>query len=248
MPYTVLLNDLIKKSGMSAKEIAEKCQALGASITPSYLSLLRKENCTRTPSEDISRALAKVLGADDEDLLLVEKALDDAPEAIRRAFQNLVASMTAALMQNASQELDADTQNRMMEIVMQQPLAQAVLQLARQPDLEKIHREVNTAIIQNETGTTVVNVSGFTSFDITDNAMYPTLTKGDKVNVTAQAEYATGDIIAVIGKEDTLQYRQLQKVGNTALLVAFNSEYAPQAFEADCMTIFGKVNAVITLF
>ncbi|MEG1926686.1 MAG: helix-turn-helix transcriptional regulator, partial [Ruthenibacterium sp.] len=64
MPYTNLLNQLIQKSGMTAKEVAAKCQAAGANITPSYLSMIRNEKSARIPSDDVSIALAKALGED----------------------------------------------------------------------------------------------------------------------------------------------------------------------------------------
>ena len=65
MPYAKLLNQLIEESGMTAKDVAQKCADHGVSITPSYLSMLRNGAGKRMPSDEVSRAIAKALGKDE---------------------------------------------------------------------------------------------------------------------------------------------------------------------------------------
>ena len=71
MPYTQLLNQLIDQSGLTAKEIAERCKQHGQEITASYVSILRKEANERIPSFEVSQALEAVLDAP-KDLLVLE--------------------------------------------------------------------------------------------------------------------------------------------------------------------------------
>ena len=81
MTYTKLLNGLIERSGLSNKEIVERCKDAGEKITTNYLSIL-KNNPERTASDSLSRALAKVCGAAYEDVLVVQAYLDKAPQII----------------------------------------------------------------------------------------------------------------------------------------------------------------------
>ena len=80
MPYTKLLNRLIDDSGYSIKEIAERCTENGVKVTPAYISTLRNDTNNRTPSDNMSRALAKACNAKSEDILVVEAYVDNAPK------------------------------------------------------------------------------------------------------------------------------------------------------------------------
>lgn len=81
MTYTRLLNKLIEESGLSNKEILEKCEAYGMKITPNYLSVL-KNNETKVASDELSRVFAKICGAPSEEVLVVQAYLDKAPSII----------------------------------------------------------------------------------------------------------------------------------------------------------------------
>ena len=69
------------------------------------------------------------------------------------------------------------------------------------------------------------------------------------MKVSTQSRYNTGDIVAFSskGKEKGLQYRQLQAVGDTILLMSFNKDYPAIQYNQEEMIIFGKVMAVTTL-
>lgn len=81
MTYTKLLNKLIDDSGLSNKEILEQCESYGMKITPNYLSVL-KNNESKVASDELSRVLAKICGAENEELLVVQAYLDKAPQII----------------------------------------------------------------------------------------------------------------------------------------------------------------------
>jgi len=79
MAYTALLNKLIENSGLTVKEIAERCTESGTKITAAYISTLRNSTDNRAPSSEVSKALAKVCGAKNENVLVIEAYLDTAP-------------------------------------------------------------------------------------------------------------------------------------------------------------------------
>ena len=87
MPYAITLDRLIKESGMTAKDIAERCKDFGVDVTPSYISMLRNPDKKRVASDEISIALAKVLGKPD-DYMVIERFSDEAPEQFGNAIKN----------------------------------------------------------------------------------------------------------------------------------------------------------------
>ena len=105
MTYPKLLNKLIEESGLSNKEILEQCEKHGMKITPNYLSVL-KNNDTKIASDELSRVLAKICGAESEELLVVQAYLDKAPKIIidclNTIFETGKKTMEIAFEQNKS--------------------------------------------------------------------------------------------------------------------------------------------------
>ncbi|MET3700021.1 repressor LexA [Bacillus oleivorans] len=85
--YSILLSQLIEKSGLSLLEIAERCEKNGQKITSSYLSKL-KNGKMPPPSFKVTLTLAKVLEADPIVLLAygqsdtIEEGIDELKEAL----------------------------------------------------------------------------------------------------------------------------------------------------------------------
>lgn len=88
MNFTQLLNQIIEESGLSNKEIIEKCEKAGAKISANYLSIL-KNNPNKVPSEKVAITLAKVCNAKFENILLVQSYLDKAPDFIREFIERI---------------------------------------------------------------------------------------------------------------------------------------------------------------
>ncbi|BBB90968.1 MAG TPA: helix-turn-helix domain-containing protein [Methylomusa anaerophila] len=80
--YTDLLAYYIKKSGMSLRQIACRCQEKGHKIAPSYISKLQNGHLP-PPSEDVSRVLAEVLDGNPE-ILIYLGYFAKAPSIIRQ--------------------------------------------------------------------------------------------------------------------------------------------------------------------
>lgn len=88
--YSLLLSDLIDKSGLSLKEITERSERYGQKITDSYLSKL-KNGKMPAPSFKMSIALARSLDVDPE--LLLSAGIQDNTETnydeLRKTLQEL---------------------------------------------------------------------------------------------------------------------------------------------------------------
>lgn len=89
MNYTERLNMIIDSSGMMLKDIAEACQKEGVKLTNTYLSSL-KTTPGKIASDEISRAIAKVCGAQYENILVVQAYIDKAPDVFIEFFENVL--------------------------------------------------------------------------------------------------------------------------------------------------------------
>lgn len=94
MNYTTLLNQIINESGMTLKEITQKCKEAGEDITSNYLSVLKTVE-GKTASDKISHIIAKVCNAKYENILIVQAYIDKAPKPIMDFF-NYAKSTTEA--------------------------------------------------------------------------------------------------------------------------------------------------------
>lgn len=84
MAYKDTLSEIINKSGLSLREIANRCKVLGISISNSYISQLQTGKLP-PPSEDVSIAISKVC-AENPERLVIEGYLEKAPEIMRYYF------------------------------------------------------------------------------------------------------------------------------------------------------------------
>ena len=88
MNYKEQLNRLLSNSGLTNKEIVERCKEFGEEITPNYISVLKNQE-DKIPSENLSLALAKACNANYEDVLLIQGYIDKAPQPILTYMQRL---------------------------------------------------------------------------------------------------------------------------------------------------------------
>ena len=88
MNYTEMLNKLIAESGLTQKEISERCTQLGEDVSTTYLSALKNNN-GKMASENISRAIAKACNSKYSEILVVQAYLDKAPQYIIEFFDEI---------------------------------------------------------------------------------------------------------------------------------------------------------------
>lgn len=87
MTYAEMLSSIIQESRMSLRQIASKCEDLGQSITPSYISQLKNSKLP-PPNPEVSIALAKACGSRLHAALVFLGYMEKAPEIIRDYMNN----------------------------------------------------------------------------------------------------------------------------------------------------------------
>ncbi len=250
MPYAVMLDQLIRKSNLTVKEIAHKCQAEGANITASYISILRKPDNQRTPSEEVSHALEKVLGAPPNSLV-VEAYMDTAPAIIRLAIRNfqkrtvltMLMAAHAPLAETDTEELKATLDAEMEKM----PYSEIITKLASEEiNISDFEHLPITATGEQEGNQFNLTFNGVMGFKAGNNAMYPTIPQGSTIQIQMLPEYADGDIVAFCRKgNDTVECRQWSNpIKNVAVLTAFDPEYPPIKYDNEKILLMGKVISV----
>ena len=87
MTYAEMLSDIIKKSELSLRQIAKRCEDLNLKIAPSYISQLKMENSP--PSEEVSLILAKACGSDRQAHLVFQGYMEKAPAMVKRIYAGI---------------------------------------------------------------------------------------------------------------------------------------------------------------
>lgn len=258
MPYAVLLNDLISKSGLSVKEIADRCKQNGQEITPAYISLLRNTDNKRIPSDEMSRALAIACNAKYDNLLVIEGYLDKAPEEILTVLVMIRDSIVSTALCIYDNQISKKEMKAYQDALAQMPLAEIIIESAQQPqtELEKGQGgliNLQGSMLDDEVNATV-QISSTIGLPIKDDSMFPILPKGCKTILEMKniADYQDGDILcfSVKGKDELL-YRKCTFVDGLhkkVVMVPMNTQYPSGLYCVKDIVIFGKVKQSITDF
>lgn len=255
MPYTKLLNQLIDASGLSAKEIAERCTELGQRITASYISILRKPENARIPSDDMSRVLAKVLGAEHQELLVIEAYIDKAPPEFSGVLYFLKKAVALSIMSNFVNAVGQDEMNLLIERYNEMPMASIVIAYQEMMGSETTEKLPGPANFLSETTedeySVDVHMSAASGFLVPDDSMFPTLPKDSRVTIETKQmeEYQDGDILCFILKgEKEIQYRKVGFLDDEHTQMAMfplNDKYKTKTYSIDKISVLGKVNRVV---
>lgn len=82
MNYAAMLDEIIRKSELSLRQISKRCEDLNLKITPSYISQL-KNGKLPPPSEEVSLIIAKACGSDRQAHLVFQGYMEKAPSMIK---------------------------------------------------------------------------------------------------------------------------------------------------------------------
>lgn len=254
MSYTQLLNQLIDESKLTAKEIAERCKEYGQEITPSYISALRNDKKNRAPSDDVSIAIAKACNVEKgfENILVVEAYLDTAPKEIKKLIEILKDILTNSFISVFENKVTTQQRKEIRKQFDNMPMAKFLIAYTSEEAINSIKKQTGTLNIESkdiftDTDITITQKIKPVGFPVSDNGMYPIISKGDMVNVEIR-EYKTGDIV-LFKKNDKKTDLLARKIviGNKKqiTLIPINNEYIPETISIDDITILGVITQFI---
>lgn len=255
MPYAALLNQLIVKSGLSSNEVARRCTELGQKVTASYISILRRPENERIPSDEMSRALARACGAEPE-ILVIEAYIDKAPPELGGLVAYLKNIVMLSVLANFENTANAAEMAEIQKHMDDQPLAGIVLMIQQSlgsGELEKLAGAMNFTQTNSGEGFAVTTqMSAAAGIMVQDDSMFPVVPQYSQVTLEAKtlADYQDGDILCFIRKDDeAVQCRKvafLNPEHSQMALFAINPDYETRTYAADEVAILGKVRQVVT--
>lgn len=251
MAYTLMLNSLIENSGLTVKEIAAQCKKMGVDVTPAYISTLRNDTNNRAPSDKVSHAIAKVCGAEYDDILVVEAYLDNAPVVVADFFKQLkklVAPLTMGVMEN---RMTSQQQKEFETIIEQMPMAQFVIELSQDSAKNKLTKEYGAGHFKGISDNGELKIKAeYTpvyGLPVADDGMKPLICKDNLIQFEYKElqDYAIGDIVCYAKKENAKKIFARKIVTSDSkkkvTMLPINSEYSPETLNTADITILGKV-------
>lgn len=257
MPYTKLLNDIIDRSGLTLKEIAEKCSENGVKVTASYISALKNDTNNRTPSDEMSRAIAKACKCVDEGILVLEAYIDSAPPEFNAVLKFLKSmSITSVIGVFANKVTDEELKNY-VTFLDNMPLSSFLIQMSKNTD-EEIKKGVGILNLQSTFNDEMndiriqAEIKEAQGFPVMDNSMFPLIPQNSKtiIEFKLPKEMNDGDIILFTKKNGKdFYYRKVAFLNEEHTKIAtfpINTEYETVTYNCDELSIVGKVKQVIT--
>lgn len=243
--YSKVLTKIIAESGLTAKEVAEKCNEIGNGIDTTRLSKLQNGKLP-APSEKVSRDIAKVCNTDGRELV-IEGYLEKAPEEITQALMSLKYMTTVSALSVFENTIDKKALEYLQEELEKEPLAQFIISLIdnKATDINIYNKSIEFSVDKDNFNMILNNPS---SLKVKDNSMYPTIPLNAEITLKMQDKYNDGDILAIKinNKEDFIVRYALFK-NDTILLTSLNpKQFETLEYKRKELTILGKVIKVIT--
>lgn len=244
MAYDKLLQKIIYNTSYTQDEISKKCAEIGTEISRSYIGRLQSGK-SNAPTEEVSRAIAKVCNCD-ERLLVIEGYLDKAPKEIKDAFISLKYTAMLYGINMFENKIDKNTIYQIKQKFEEEPLADFVLELIDSGNNIINMNEIGFEI-ESQNKQVVCSFANPISFKVTDNSMYPLIKENDEITIEIKDRYINGDTLAISIKEEKgIIIRQAVFLGRTIELVPLNKDYKTKSYNQEDLIILGKVKKIIT--
>lgn len=270
MTYRKILSKIVQNSGMTLKEISEKCMEFGVKINPSYISKLQSES-QAPASDEINIALSKVCGLD-PDILIFEAYKEKAPQVVKNFLELVLYEMRKAediisrdIISNMELN-DEDKRSYSEERTFSSDLF-LIKKYLENPNFFQMMYSViglihNKHIVDPEESSKInllLEIFDKKGYDdkkideqlmpirnrhiITDDSMEPRIPKGSLVHYVSPEYISHGDIVICASDNGTVIRRYLE-LGEIVLLVSDNLSYRPIKFDPHDYSLLGKVDKI----
>lgn len=250
MRYSEELSKMIKESGLTLKEISDKCKSFGVNIDPSYLSKLQGDKQSPA-SEEVNIAIAKACNRKPR-YLVVLAYLEKAPKEIRSLL-----NWTVEFLLNQSNSFLSSIYSK------------EVVKLLKKNDYTFEDKDIVELILDNHTLPPYAKIKDYIvdeedrfideyeegssseRFNIVmpDNSMEPTINKGSYLTfIVDYEEIGTGDIVLIKTSDDILLVRRYIPAANTIVLLSDNHNFEPITLNNNDFELIGKLTSSLKYF
>ncbi|MDP2856817.1 MAG: S24 family peptidase [Bacillota bacterium] len=244
MSYARMLKDMIDKSNLTLREIADRCRSRGVPLDPSYISKVQSGR-QAPPSEEISRALAQACGGDADDLVF-EGYTDRAPQVIKDFLASMAGLLKVAFeamaQGNVPEEALALARKQMSEMTPYRILKSIIpiLKLERDPS--------DGSLCSPGPGPMRFSYPDTQPPDIVlpmpDDSMEPLIPKGAALRLQAVPDYRDGDIVIAKHGTDDYTVRRYLSMADQIALLPMNPNFKPVCYTPGEIVIAGRVKSV----
>ncbi|WJQ82602.1 LexA family transcriptional regulator [Brevibacillus brevis] len=242
MNYADTLSQMVDKSGLTLKDLSEKCTVLGVKVAPSYISKL-KTNKQPPASDEVNIALAKACGQE-PDLLLFKAYVEKAPEIVKEFLEKIT-----IYFRNTTKftiEMLYPENQSMIEKIDQMSDLEIIRDFIKQNDELVTDEEDNLSLKDGETGEVKLVVNPKKDFEMLDKSMEPRLPKGAQLNIQDASYIEPGDIVIAELSDGNYIVRRFISVEGKIALISENLEYKSYLFNDEDVKFLGKVKSVTT--
>ncbi|AUM63545.1 hypothetical protein C0R09_02815 [Brevibacillus laterosporus] len=232
MNYYETLSQLIKESGLTLKEISEKCRELGVKIDPSYISKLQTKK-QPPASDEINTALANVCRGDSENLLFLAH-LERNPENIKKFIERTIYQFKeSAKIVLGFQIPEEQLPNAIEKIDQLPPVFFLNKAIEEYPDeLENTEKAIEK----------IVNT--IADYKMTDRSMEPKIPFNSNLELTNGEKLRNGDYILVELEDGCFTVRRYVSIEDKVVLISENPLFKPIELNKPELKVIGKVKAI----
>jgi SOS-response transcriptional repressor LexA len=246
MSYSKTLSQMIEKSGLTLKAIADHCNQMGVKIDQSYISKL-KTGKLPPASDDVNEALAKVCGGDLEEFSY-EAYLEKAPLFMKENIKQLIAAHKELHFSNLKSSFDEipeeDLQriesdiNNMTDIEIFRLTKKINDDLPNlKAELYSMKKKINGEIDEYQT----YPIYGVT---MNDDSMEPRIPKGANLGLVGLEHLKSGDIVIAKIDDNSFVIRRCLFIDEKIVLLSEKLNYDPIIAADESIELVGKVNHV----
>lgn len=235
MNYFELLKKKIEQSGLTLEKIAEELEIHGFNVGKGYISRLQNGKVANPASNELTRAIAKVIHTDPEELLLAA-IIEKAPIELHEQLSKLIK------VENLKKEYESairvkEAQNGLIpeERILQIPLLGSI---AAGTPIERIEfaediEYVDKSFIRGQQAF-ALKVQG-------DSMIGDLITEGDIVICLSQKEINSSEIAVVAINGDVATLKRVKFQDNVCMLIPSNPKMQPILVDSNKVEILGKV-------
>jgi transcriptional regulator with XRE-family HTH domain len=251
MSYSETLAKIVENSGLTLKEISEKCKELGINVAPSYISKLQT-NKQAPASDEVNIAIAKVCGGDIEKLLY-EAYIEKAPEYIKELLKKVVGYLRETAISITKNHNPKTSESIIRGLIYNLSDYDFIKEYSEMFDNFSEYTSPYLMLSPNNKDERFFT-NPLLGIEMPDDSMEPTIPRGSTIHFTDYEKLRNGDIVVVVLADKSFLVRRyylfqdhLNPEYNQVILTA--DKPACEPFPIDSMEeikILGKVTSIST--
>ncbi|MHB1419390.1 MAG: S24 family peptidase [Bacillota bacterium] len=221
MSYSETLFKMVEKSGLTLRDIADKCRDKGFPIDPSYISKLQTKK-QGPATEEVNRVIAQVCGGDAEALIL-EAYIEKSPEPVRDLLFNLISVTRQIATVTAGKILSPEVASYLDEKIKSESPMKAIKSLMEAFD--GMLKSIESGFKFETKLPVLLNDPAFQIF-MHDTSMQPLIPQGAHANIIVEEKYNSNDVLVLqLTDAGPFTIRRVIDLEDQLVLIPENKEY-----------------------